>query len=383
MPDPRGHSNALRHSLHDILVIGLCATLCGAETFVEMEGFGNSKLDWLRERLGLELPSGIPSHDTFGRIFSRLNPEAFATCFRAWTQEIQRQCKGQVIAVDGKTLRRSFNKATGRAAVHMVSAWSSRNRLVLGQLAIDSKSNEITAVPALLKMLDLAGCIVTVDALNCQKSVAEQVLAQKGDYLFALKRNHPQLHEDAAAYFSWALGRVAKGADRSSLFTSYADSHEYGHGRREVRRCWCVEAMAEEWPEAVRQWPGLRSIIMVESERSFSQITEKGHSTWGPPSREQRYYLSSLAADAASILDAVRDHWGIENSVHWVLDVAFREDECRIRKDNAAINMAMLRHLGLNLLRQDTSNKHGIKAKRMRAGWDNEYLLRILAAPES
>lgn len=373
----------MRHSLHDILVIALCATLCGAESFTEFEEFGLSKQRWLQERLGLSLLSGIPSHDTFGRLFSRLEAEAFATCFRTWTQEIQKQSQGQVIAVDGKTLRRSFDSASGKASVHLVSAWASRNRLVLGQQAVDSKSNEMTAVPALLKMLDLRGCIVTVDALNTQKNIAEQVVQQGGDYLFALKKNHPWLYEDTKSHFDWALTRVAKGATPDTLFAGYADSQSFGHGRREKRSCWCVAVTEQEWPAALQQWPGLRTLVLLESERSLQQTGDDGRSHWSPVSREQRYYLSSLEPDAERILEAVQEHWGIENSLHWVLDVVYREDECRIRKDNAPINMTLLRQLTLNMLRQDTKHKRGIKTKRLRAGWDDEYLVQLLAGADS
>lgn len=382
--DPRSPSNALRHSLHDILVVALCATLCGAETFTEMEEFGCAKLSWLRERLGLHLSWGIPSHDTFGRVFAALAPEEFAACFQRWTQEIQHHSQGEIIAIDGKTLRRSFDNASGKAAIHMVSAWAGRNRLVLGQQAVEAKSNEITAIPSLLKILDLTGCIVTVDALNCQKTIADQICRQGGDYLFALKGNHPWLHEDVAAYFDWALGQVSKGKDSSSFFSSEARSQDYAHGRREERRCWCIEANVQEWNRALEAWPGLRSLVLVESERRMSQSLEGGATTWSTPTYERRYYLSSLSPQsAAAMLEAAREHWGIENSVHWVLDVVFREDESRIRKDNAPVNMAMLRQLCLNLLRQDKTHKRGIKARRLRAALDEDYLVKVIAGQKA
>lgn len=385
LSDPRGHCNARLHSFHDILVISLCATICGAECFTDMEAFGQAKEEWFRQQLGLALPHGIPSHDTFARIFARLDPQEFAGCFQRWSQSLQHQTKGQVIAVDGKTLRRSFDSATGKGALHVVSAWASHNRLVLGQQAVDQKSNEIKAVPALLRMLDLAGCIVTVDALNCQKEIAGQILRQQGDYLFALKGNHRWLHEDVVAHFDWALERVRKGAKAATMFKDYAATQNYGHGRSERRRCWCLSTDSGEWNEAVAQWPGLKTLVMIESERRLSrnvpEMGESGVTVWSEPTIERRYYLSSLPPNAERVLDAVRQHWGIENSLHWVLDVVFAEDSSRIRKDHAAANTAMLRHLTLNLLRLDTTHKRGLKSKRLRAGWDHDYLRLILAGP--
>ncbi len=347
-----------------------------------MEEFGEAKLDWLHDRLGLELEWGVPSHDTFGRVLAALDADKFAACFRKWTQEIQRETHGQVIAVDGKKLRRSFDTASGRAAIHMVSAWANRSGLVLGQMAVSDKSNEITAVPELLKLLDLTGCIVTADALNCQKEVAGQILQQGGDYLFALKENHPWLHEDTAAYFGWALKRVENGGDETQLFASQFRDSSFGHGRHEQRRCWCVDATNGDWPQA-QQWPGVRSLILVERERSTHHLSPEQGAVWSESTREQHYYLSSLPPDARRISDAVREHWGIENRLHWALDVAFNEDQSRIRKNNAAINMAMIRHICLNLVRQDKTNKRGIKARLNRAGWDHNYLLKLLAGPES
>jgi predicted transposase YbfD/YdcC len=387
LPDPRGLSNAKRYSFHEIIVIALCAMLRGATSFVEMSDFGEAKIDWLRERLGLGLTYGIPSHDTFNDVFTNLDPEAFGDCLLRWTQSIHQATQGQVVAIDGKTLRRSFDSASGKAALHMVSAWSNHNGLVLAQMAVDQKSNEITAVPALLHLLDIRGCLVTVDALNTQKAIAQQIHEQGGDYLMALKDNHRTLHEDASAYFEWGLAREAKGADPVSLFASYASQSNFGHGRHEERRCCCVEATevfpVEVCPDTVAQWPGLRSVIMVERRRSESQTFPDGRQEWQPATVDRRYYLSSLAPDAGRIGEAVREHWGIENRLHWSLDVSFSEDQCRIRIGNAAINMATLRHIALNLLRLETSKKRGIKTKISRAAWDQEYLLKVLAGPQS
>jgi predicted transposase YbfD/YdcC len=374
--------------LLDILIIALCAMLCGAETFTDMERFGLAKMEWLQEHLGLDLEHGIPSHDTFGRLFAILDPDAFAKSFRDWTQSVQRMTQGQVIAVDGKTLRRSFDTANGNAALHLVSAWSHKSRLVLGQRAVREKSNEITAVPELLALLDLHGCIVTVDALNCQKNTAQQVLDRGGDYLFALKDNHPLLRQEVADYLDWSRRRIstlevpsAKGVEaaRSNLIQGMAETHNYGHGRREVRRCFALDATNGDWAEAAAQWPGLRSIVLVEAERSLSINAPDEATTWSVPSVEQRYYLSSLPCDAPQLLQSARDHWGIENSLHWVLDVGFNEDSCRIRRDNAPLNLAVLRHWALNALRQENTDKSGVKARRLRAGWDNNYLLKLLA----
>lgn len=397
LPDPRGQSNGLRHRLLDILLIALCAVLCGAENFTDMEEFGEAKEEWLRDRLELELPYGVPSHDTFGRVFAQLDTTAFTDCFLRWTQEIQLLTQGQVIALDGKTLRHSFDSASGKAALHVVSAWANQSRLVLGQVAVDDKSNEMKAVPELLALLDIQGCVVTVDAHNAQKEIAAQVVKQKGDYLFALKSNHPHFYEDVVSYFDFGLKQVAKHAASRSGFHSMADTKNYGHGRCEKRRCWLVDTQAEngimDWAPLRAQWPSLASIILIESERRVSlNLPEdqgcEGNTRWSEPTFERRYYFSSLKPDpdrrlANRVLHAVREHWGIENSLHWVLDVVFDEDASRIRKDNAPINLATLRHLTLNLLRLDTTHKRGLKSKRLRAGWDHDFLLQLLAGPQS
>ena len=376
VPDPRTPDHAFKHLLIDVLCIALCAILSGAESFIDFEDYGLAKEPWLRERLGLELPHGIPSHDTFNRLFSRLDPKAFETCFMAWTQHLQQATEGEILAIDGKSVRRSFDSATGQGALHLVSVWAVQARLVLAQQEVKQKSNEMTAVPLLLEMLDLKGCVVTADALNSQKNIAAKVQERGGDYVLALKANHPHLFEDVRDYFAWCREQPSGLAHLSedSEITS-----DWGHGRHEVRRCFCLQTTPEEWPQALRQWPGLQSVVMIERERRI--LPPEGVPAGGQvvPTVTRHYYLSSLPPQAARLMHAIRAHWGIENSLHWVLDVAFGEDDCRVRRDHAPQNLATLRKLTLNLLRQDTKTKCGIKGKRKISGWNEDYMLKILA----
>ena len=368
LPDPRVERTRW-HTLTDILVIALCAVLCGAETFTDMEDWGHAKEAWLRKRLAL--PNGIPSHDTFNRVFARLDPEAFTACFLRWVEALREPTQGQVVALDGKTLRHSFDRAGGRGPIHVVSAWAAANRLVLGQVKVDAKSNEITALPALLDLLDVRGCIVTIDAMGCQKEIAAQIVAQKADYVLALKGNQGTLFEDVKL----CLDDVAAG-HLPAMACQEHRTFDADHGRQEWRHYWVtgdVDWLRERHgPET---WVGLTSIGMVETRRRAG-----GPGT--PLTVERRYYISSLtAADAKSAVQfaaAVRGHWRIENQVHWVLDIAFREDDCRVRTDHAPQNLATLRHLALNLLRRDQTTKRGIKNRRLKAGWDEGYLERLL-----
>ncbi|MGH2585217.1 MAG: ISAs1 family transposase [Dehalococcoidia bacterium] len=361
LPDPR-IERTKRHRLLDIVTIALCAVICGADSWVDVELFGHAKAAWLRTFLAL--PNGIPSHDTFGRVFARLDPMRFEQCFLSWVQVVMTHTDGEVVAVDGKVLRRSHDHRAGKAALDLVSAWADTNRLVLAQRAVDADSNEITAIPALLEALALQGCIVTVDAIGCQTAIAQTVIDQGGDYVLALKGNQPTLLAAVATYFTDAQARSFRGIPHAALQTVDGD-----HGRVEVRRYWTTtDPDLLAYLDPAGAWAGLASVGMVERERRTPTAT----------SRELHYYLSSLDGTVAAFAAAVRGHWGIENRLHWVLDIAFREDDSRIRAGHGAENFAVLRHIALNLLRQDRTTRAGIKAKRLKAGWDEAYLRSLL-----
>ncbi len=362
LPDPR-IERSKRHQLLDIVTIALCAVICGADSWVDVELFGHAKEAWLRTFL--TLPNGIPSHDTFGRVFARLDPQQFERCFLSWVQAMVGHTDGEVVALDGKVLRRSHDQRAGRAAVDLVSAWADTNRLVLGQRAVDAASNEITALPALLEVLALDGCIVTVDAIGCQTAIARTITAQGADYVLALKGNQPTLLAAVETYFAEAHATGFRATPHTVEQTLDAD-----HGRVEIRRYWTTtDPDLLAYLDPGRAWAGLASVGMVERERRTASGT----------SREVHYYLSSLTGDGTAFARAVRGHWGIENRLHWVLDIAFREDDSRVRAGHAAENFAVLRHIALNLLRQDRTTRAGIKARRLKAGWDETYLRSLLA----
>jgi predicted transposase YbfD/YdcC len=364
LTDPR-IDHTKRHHLLDLLTIALCAIICGADEWVAMEEYGKAKREWFATFL--DLPNGIPSHDTFGRVFAALDPNQFEQCFLAWVQSTVALTDGAMIACDGKTVRRSHDRGAGKAAIHMVSAWASANRLVLGQRAVDEKSNEITAIPALLDLLMLKGCIVTIDAMGCQTAIAQTIIDREADYVLALKENQQLCYHEVVHLFTDAHATAFADYDHDA-----AETVDGGHGRVEVRRYWTISDPATLMhldPDG--EWAGLRSIGMVEAERR-----EKGGA--GKVTCERRYYLTSLV-DAATFGRAVRSHWGIENGLHWVLDIAFREDESRARAGASAENLTVLRHIAVNLLKQERTAKVGIKNKRLKAGWDERYLLKVIA----
>ena len=343
-----------RHQLQDIFFISLCAIICGADNWVAVEEFGLAKEEWFTGLLGLE--HGIPSHDTFGEVYAAIDTDHFSVCFSRWVADLANLTEGEVIAIDGKCIRRSLDEASKKAAIHRVSAWAQQNNLVLGQVKVDDKSNEITAIPKLLSRLDIAGAVVTIDAMGCQKKIARQIKQQGGDYVFSLKGNQGNLHDDVDTFFT------------SSLAPAVASvGYDGGHGRIETRS---IRATADiAWLRARHDWQGLQSIIAVTAKREIdNKVTE-----------ETRYFISSLDANDPKRLEhVVRAHWSIENNLHWVLDVAFDEDSNRTRKGYGAANLAVIRHIALNRVKAEKTSKVGVKIKRLEAGWDNDYLLRVI-----
>jgi predicted transposase YbfD/YdcC len=359
--DPRREHNRL-HNLWDIIALTICGVIAGADSWVDVESYGEEKQEFLETFL--ELPNGIPSHDTIGRVFSLLDPAGFQSCFLTWVGALVEATAGRIIAVDGKTLRHSFDHAKGQGALHLVSAWATANRLVLGQRAVDQKSNEITAIPELLKILDLHGAIVTIDAMGCQKDIATTIAARGGHYVLALKENHELLHAAVLNVFQEGLENHFHNMDHHAHQTV-----EKGHGRKETRHYHVVPA-PPELLERHPGWTGLRTLGMVFSERQVGKQE---------PSCEVRYFLVSLPPKVKTFARAVRSHWGIENSLHWVLDMSFREDESRLRKDHGPENLALLRRMTASLLQREAT-KVGVACKRKKAGWSNDYLIQVLSA---
>jgi predicted transposase YbfD/YdcC len=365
--DPRVERTKL-HQLLDIITIAICAVICGADDWVEIEQFGNDKRPFFDKFL--VLPNGIPSHDTFGRVFALLNPEQFQACFLEWVQDLVsasgEQLRG-VVAIDGKTLCGSRDALSGKGAIQMVSAWARTNRMVLGQVKVDDKSNEITAIPELLKLFDLTGCIVTIDAMGTQTEIARGITEAGADYVLALKANQGTMHQDVITMVQEGLATQFKGIAHQTEQTV-----EKGHGRIERRRYWLIDdEQYLIYLNSKSKWANLHSIGVVQAEREVGGVV----------SLEMRYYLCSVGT-VAEFREAARGHWSIENELHWVLDIAFREDLNRTRTDHSAHNFAILRHIALNLLKAEQTAKVGVKVKRLKCGWNEDYLLKVLLGPK-
>ena len=367
MSDPRIERRKA-HDLVDILVIAVCTLLCAGESFNDMEDLGKAKREWFKTFLALR--KGIPSHDTFNRVFAALDPQQFLECFLRWTQSLRQAVSQEIVALDGKALRRALNQ--GQSTKYVVSAWAESNGLVLGQLKVADKSNEITAVPELLRVLELSGCIVTLDAMGCQKKIAREIIEADADYVLALKGNQEAVHEEVKTFLDATLAEqqaprpVGVKLSPAAVSLAHLETVEKDHGRVETRRYYQSDHLA--WFADRPKWEGLQSVGLVESLREVA----------GKVTVERRYYLSSLRLDVATFARAVRSHWGVENKVHWVMDVCFREDQNRTRAGYAAENLATLRRLALNLLKRETTKKRGTRGKQLNASWDHAYLLRLL-----
>jgi predicted transposase YbfD/YdcC len=358
MTDPRHHN--IRHRLDDMIIIAILAVICGAEGWTEVARFGRAKEGWLKTFLAL--PAGIPSHDTFGDLFARLDPDRFERCFMSWTASVAESAAGTLVAIDGKTIRRSFDRASSKSAIHMINAWCGANHLVLGQLATEAKDNEIVAIPKLLKLLDIDGATVTIDAIGCQKKIARQIDDQGADYVLQVKANQGRMHEQLKLTLDEAIALNFDG-----MAHDYVQTVDGDHGRIETRRLWCTDDI--DWLPGLNEWRGIGSVAVLECVRLVGDER----------TCQRRYYLSSLPGDnAAALLKAVRSHWGVENQLHWSLDVSFAEDASRIRMGHAAENFSRLRRFALSLLAREPT-KLGKKAKAKACGWDHDYLLKIIS----
>lgn len=365
LDDPRS-DHTKRHGLLDLIALTLCAVVSGADAWTDVETYGCRKQDWLETFL--DLPHGIPSHDTLGRVFAALDPAAFQRCFLGWMHAVVGASRGRLVAIDGKALRHSFDTAKGKSAIHLVSAWASANHLLLGQQAVAEKSNEITAIPELLQLLDLQGALVTIDAMGCQKQIAADIVAGGGDYVLAVKENQPTLYADVQRVL---LGGLED--DFAGLEHRYYHTAEQGHGRTEERH-YHIVAVPDDLAAQHAEFVGLRSLGMVFSERQVGE---------GPAVCETRFYISSLRPQVKVFAGAVRGHWSVENNLHWVLDVAFQEDGSRVRKDHGPENLGLVRRIALSLLkRAPTEKKVGIACKRKQAGWDDSFLVQVLLGPK-
>ena len=359
--DPRVQGRC-DHKLLDIIIIAICAVVCGAEDWVAIETFGKSKKEWLKQFL--ELPEGPPSHDTFGDVFSMLDGEEFQRCFARWVAEVFSVTKGQVIAIDGKTVRRSHKRTIGKDAIHMVNAWAHHNGIALGQVKTDQKSNEITAIPKLLKLLNVSGCIVTIDAMGCQKKIAKAIRDQDADYFLSVKGNQKHLHQTIKTWFEHGETVQFRGMD-----CTHKRTVNKGHGRIEIRDCWAInDPLAFRSLQKNKGWVDVGSIVKIVRERRVGKKVQN----------DVAYYISSLPNNAELLLSCSRSHWAVENNLHWVLDVIFKEDESRIRMGSAPQNFATLRQIALNILKNDKS-KGSLKKKRFKAALDDGFLFKLLA----
>lgn len=363
--DPRLHNHNFRHKLCDIFIIALMGTICGADGWMEIERFGEAKQDWFSTFL--ELPNGIPSHDTFGRIFAILDPKLFEECFLSWINSLTIDLTKEIIAVDGKTVRGSGNKRQGERAIHLVSAWAAKNRMMLAQVKTEDKSNEITAIPKLLDMVDIKGCTVTIDAMGCQKTIAKKILSKGADYILNLKENQKTLYDDVVSIFKKAEENKEK--QYKKMLHLRRVKKIKAHGRVETRKYTLISARDPILFQI--RWPGLGGIAKEEVTRTTNHEVE----------RSTRYYLTTFKYEQIDqFIEGARHHWQIEIDLHWSLDVAFHEDHCQVHIGHAAENLAWLRRIALNLLKKEKTHKNGIACRRKSAGWDNQYLLKVIGA---